>query len=211
MDAFAARPDSEDTQGLLARAGSGEAVAADELFARQRTELRAFVELHLDPRLRARVDPSDVVQEAQAVMAQRLPDFLTRRPMPFHLWGRKTAYERLLNVHRDHRASRRDVAREARSPDLSSLALAHSFVAAGPTPSEVASAREVAARVATAIEELADEDREILLMKHAEGLSYEEIACLLEITAAAARKRYGRALIRLQSTLSRHGILESES
>jgi DNA-directed RNA polymerase specialized sigma24 family protein len=55
---------------------------------------------------------------------------------------------------------------------------------------------------------LADADREILLMRHAEDLSYDEIACLLEIEQAAARKRYGRALIRLQKTLADHGQLE---
>ena len=45
-------------------------------------------------------------------------------------------------------------------------------------------------------------------MRHAEELSYEEIACLLEIAPAAARKRYGRALIRLQKALTDHGLLE---
>ena len=53
--------------------------------------------------IQARVDPSDVVQEAQAALARRLSDFLARRPMPFHLWARKTAYERLLNARRDQR------------------------------------------------------------------------------------------------------------
>jgi DNA-directed RNA polymerase specialized sigma24 family protein len=45
-------------------------------------------------------------------------------------------------------------------------------------------------------------------MRHAEELPYEEIACLLEIEPATARKRYGRALIRLQKVLSDHGLLE---
>ncbi len=205
------RPDSEHTRNLLDRAAAGEPAALNELLARHRSSLRAFVELHLDPRIRARVDSSDVVQEAQAEMARRLPEFLTRRPLPFHLWARKTAYERLLNARRDNRAARRDVTQEAALPDLSSLVLARSFLAAGPTPSEAAAAREMAQRVAAAVEELSGEDREILLLRHAEDLPYEEIGCLLEITAPAARKRYGRALIRLQSTLSRHGILEHES
>jgi RNA polymerase sigma-70 factor, ECF subfamily len=54
-------------------------------------------------------------------------------------------------------------------------------------------------------------DREVLLMRHAEELSYEEIGCLLEIQPAAARKRYGRALLRLRKVLSDHGLLESHS
>jgi DNA-directed RNA polymerase specialized sigma24 family protein len=46
-------------------------------------------------------------------------------------------------------------------------------------------------------------------MRHAEDLSYKEIACLLDVEPAAARKRYGRALIRLQKVLGDHGLLES--
>ncbi len=45
-------------------------------------------------------------------------------------------------------------------------------------------------------------------MRHAEEMSYEEIGCLLEIEPATARKRYGRALIRLQKILTDHGLLE---
>jgi hypothetical protein len=42
-----------------------------------------------DPRLRPRVDPSDVVQEAQLDAFRRLADYLQRRPVPFRLWLRK--------------------------------------------------------------------------------------------------------------------------
>src|SRR5262245_57742912 len=86
----AVRPDSEDTRGLLDRAIAGDPRAVGELLARQRPALRAFVELHLDPAVRPRVDASDVVQEAQADLARRLPAFLETRPMPFHLWAKKT-------------------------------------------------------------------------------------------------------------------------
>ena len=49
---------------------------------------------------------------------------------------------------------------------------------------------------------------QILLMRHAEDLTYDEIACLLSIEAATARKRYGRALIRLQKLLVEVNVLE---
>ena len=92
------------------------------------------------------MDPSDVVQEAQADLARRLPDFLARRPMPFHLWARKTAYERLLDAHRRHlRRARRAVGREAPWPTASSLAVARPLLARGPSPSQEAEAREFAA------------------------------------------------------------------
>jgi RNA polymerase sigma-70 factor, ECF subfamily len=122
---------------------------------------------------------------------------------------RRTAYERLLNLRRDHRwRARRSVDREVRWPAHSSLLLARPLVSGGPTPSQTLEAREFAERVSRAVGELAEADREILLMRHAEELSYDEIACLLDIEPAAARKRYGRALIRLQKVLTEHGVLE---
>ncbi|MBX9622314.1 MAG: sigma-70 family RNA polymerase sigma factor [Gemmataceae bacterium] len=201
------RPDSAETIGLLDRAAAGDPAAANELLARHRPSVRAFVDLHLGPDLRARVDASDVAQEALAELARRLPDYLARDPMPFHLWARKTAYERLLNARRAHRAAGRDVAREAAAPDHSSVALARTLLAPGPTPSEAAAGRELEGLAAAAVEGLAEADREILLLRHAEDLPYDEIGALLGIDPAAARKRYGRALVRLQQALADRGIL----
>src|SRR5262249_53457412 len=78
-------PDSEETRTLLAQIQDGNSQAFDRLLGHHRSTLRRFIELRLDTRLRARVDPSDVVQETQLEVFHRLPDYLRRRPMPFHL------------------------------------------------------------------------------------------------------------------------------
>ena len=202
------RPDSAETAALLERAGRGDRAALDELLARHRTPMRAFVEARLEPQLLARFDPSDVVQDAQMEVMRRMDDYLRRRPMPFHLWVRRTAYERLLNLRRNHRRARRSVEREVALPERSSLLLARPLLGGGPSPSQQLAAREQAERIAQAVARLDEADREILLMRHAEELPYEEIAHLLGIGAAAARKRYGRALIRLQKVLADDGLLE---
>jgi RNA polymerase sigma-70 factor (ECF subfamily) len=202
-------PDSARTSALLDQVEHGDGKALGQLLARYRPDLRAFVDFHLDPRLRSRIDPSDVVQDAQLEVVRRMSDYLQRRPMPFYLWVRKTAYQRLLNLHRDHcRRGRRALDREVSWPDRSSLLLARPLVKSGPSPSQDAEAREFAERVSRAVAELAEADRQVLLMRHAEDLSYKEIGCLLDIEPAAARKRYGRALIRLQKVLEDHGLLE---
>ena len=64
--------------------------------------------------------------------------------------------------------------------------------------------------VGEAIAELGEIDREILMMRSFEGRSYDEIACILEIEPAAARKRYGRALLRLRKTLNDRGLFEED-
>jgi RNA polymerase sigma-70 factor (ECF subfamily) len=94
-------------------------------------------------------------------------------------------------------------------PDRSSFLVARPLLAGGPSPSQQLEARELAQKLSRAVARLAEPDREILVMRHAEDLPFAEIACLLDIEPAAARKRFGRALIRLQKILIEEGILES--
>ncbi len=104
-----------------------------------------MIDLRLDSRLRARLDPSDVVQGTELEAFRRLPDYLRRRPMPFRLWLRKTAHERLAVVHRRHvQARRRSVGREVALPANSSLQLTRQLLASGTSPSEQLTRDELA-------------------------------------------------------------------
>jgi RNA polymerase sigma-70 factor (ECF subfamily) len=206
---FEVKPDSAQTCKLLEQVSHGNRQALDRLLARHQSDLEAFARIHLDAGLRTRVDPSDLVQDVQLETVERINDFLERQPMPFHLWIRKTAYQRLLHLRKQHRtAARRSVDREVPLPDRSSLLLARPLIAGGPSPSQQAESRELAERISAAVGELAEADRELLLMRHVQDMPYEEIALLLELEPATARKRYGRALIRLQTVLVKHGLLE---
>lgn len=203
------KPDSAHTARLLEAIQAGDPHAVEQLLARHHSDLIAFIECRVDPKTRARFGGSDVVQEAQMEVVRRMDDFLKRRPMPFHVWVRKTAYQRLLQLQRQHRwRARRTVDREIYLPPASSALLARPLLSKEPTPSERLVAREDAERVARAVAQLAQGDQEILLMRHIERLPYEEIACLLDIDPAAARKRYGRAILRLQRVLHEFGLLE---
>jgi RNA polymerase sigma-70 factor (ECF subfamily) len=206
------KPDSTETRALLEQVAQGDRQILGRLLQHYRPRLHAFIASRLDPRVRTRVDPSDVVQDVQLEVARRIDDYLERRPMPFHLWVRRTAYEKLLKVQRHHRRrARRSVNREVPLPDSSSLLLAKPLLAGGLSPSQQVAAKELADRVGHAVAELAETDREVLLMRHMEGLNYAEMACLLGIEADAVRKRYGRALLRLRKVLKNHGLLESSS
>jgi RNA polymerase sigma-70 factor, ECF subfamily len=99
-----------DTEELLDQAKAGDRTARQRLLMRHRDRLRQMVALRIDRRMAARVDPSDVVQEALAVAAQSLSDYLRDRPLPFYPWLRRFAWERLLQLHRHHlRTQRRSV------------------------------------------------------------------------------------------------------
>ncbi|MBW3540277.1 MAG: hypothetical protein KY476_08400 [Planctomycetes bacterium] len=84
---------------LIERAGRGEHQAVDELLATHRQRLRRMVAARMDPRLAARFDPSDVVQEALAHAARKLSDYLRTRPIPFYPWLRRLAWESMLELH----------------------------------------------------------------------------------------------------------------
>ena len=204
------KPDSAETSDLLEEVRHGQP-AFDRLFTRHRDALRTAVSLRFDPALRGRLDPSDVVQDTQLEAFRRLPEYLERQPMPFHLWLRKMAYERLIMMRRKHLgAACRAVGNELPLPEGSSVMLAKNLLAHDQSPSGQVVAAELAQRVRLALSQLPDIDREILLMRTFEMMPYEEIACVLEIESAAARKRYGRALMRLHGLLTAEGITGSK-
>jgi RNA polymerase sigma-70 factor (ECF subfamily) len=204
---------SDESGGLLRRALDGDAAAFDDLFGRHRPALRRAVARRLGPALRHRLDPSDVVQEAQVEALRRLDEFAGRRPMPFRSWLLRTALQRVGKLRRHASAARRDQARERplEAPD-DSAARSHAQpprAAAGPTPRPPAAARDAASRLHAMLARLPEPDRAILAMRTFEGLSYEEAAARLGIEPAAARKRYGRALLRLRTAMLAEGLTES--
>jgi RNA polymerase sigma-70 factor (ECF subfamily) len=206
-----AASDSVATERLLDRASAGDVHAFGLLFDRHRDYLCAVIARRLDPRVRQRVDASDVIQETQLEAFDRLADYLRRRPMPFGLWLLKTAHERLLKIHRFHMAAeRRSVRREVSLPDRSSLQLAQQLAASGLTASQHMSRREVAQRVREVLSELTEIDREIVLFRNFEGLSNSDVAAILDIEPDAAKKRYTRALIRLHRLMTERGLRSSQ-
>ncbi len=205
--------EADETQELLLRIQGGDPQAFDELFARHRAEVHQAVARRLEPSLRSRMDPSDVVQEAQLDAVERLTDFIERRPMPFRLWILRTAFQRLLKLRRQATAARRDIGRDRRlteadssSPRPGRTDLIH---AAALTPSQQAAARDTARRLHAVLDRLPEPDRAILKVRAFEGLSYEEAGERLNIEPATAQKRYGRALLRLRVLLLAEGLTES--
>jgi len=161
--------------------------------------------------MRGRVDPSDVVQEAQLEASRRLADYLQQPPLPFRLWLRQLAYDKLLMLRRQHvGAARRAVEREVALPDRSSVLLAQQLLAAGSTPSQQVIKREFVRRVREAVSQLPDGDREVLVLRNLEGLSNKESAQVLNMDPATTSRRYGRAVLRLREILVQSGLMESE-
>src|SRR5262249_39339871 len=98
-------PDSSDE--LLRRAGAGDPHALAELFTRYRDRLRRMVRLRMDRRLRGRVDPYDVLQEAQVEILRRVAEYAADPRLPPFLWIRLITGQRLSALHRRHLGAQR--------------------------------------------------------------------------------------------------------
>lgn len=197
---------SPDAEVLLERAAAGDADARAQLLDLHRHRLRQAVAYRIDRRLAARLDASDVVQEALAEAAAKLSDYLRDRPMPFYPWLRHLAWSRLIDLHRRHViAQRRTVTREEHAspalPDESAFELAGRLVARDTSPSHGVLRDELQRRVQSALQEIGPRDREVLVLRHLEHLSTAEIADVLGITVGAVKVRHLRALKRLGDVL----------
>ena len=193
---------------LIDRLRAGERQALGELFERYRERLRRMVELRMDPRLRTRLDASDVLQEAYLDLAGDLDAYRSDPKLQPLLWMRLHVGRRLGMLHRRHLGAQlRDAGleislyREA-LPQASSAALASMLLGRHTSPTQAAQRAERMLRIQEALNTLDPIDREVLALKHFEELSRSETAEVLGISPEAAAKRYFRALKRLKEVLA---------
>jgi RNA polymerase sigma-70 factor (ECF subfamily) len=205
---MSARP--PDTDDLVRRSAAGDDTARQDLLARHWGRLHRMIGVRLDRRLQARLNPSDVVQEVLLEAHGKLDDYLREPPLPFYLWLRQIAWQRLLKIHQHHHAGKRRPTREGppvlELSDESVANLAERLGAAsGTSPSRHAVREELRLRVRRALGRLGERDREVLVLRYLEQMALAEIAAVLGITEGAAKARHARALLRLQEFLSDEG------
>ncbi|ADB18698.1 RNA polymerase, sigma-24 subunit, ECF subfamily [Pirellula staleyi DSM 6068] len=200
-------PETEQTQQLLDGVKQGDADAVNRLMERHRDSLRRLVQMRLDQKIQRRVDVSDVVQDVLVEANRRIKDYLNNPVMSFHLWLRQIAKDRIIDAHRRHRGSaKRSVDRERpiqvpAGDDRSTMELAAQICDRQLTPAAAATQHEMAQVVEQAIAKLGDQDCEIIVMRHYEQLSNQEIAQALGLSEPAASMRYLRAVRRLREMM----------
>ena len=200
-------PEGDQTQDLLKDVENGDPSAVNRLLDRHREAVRRMVHMRLDQAVARRVDASDVVQDVLLEASQRLSDYIRSPSMPFHLWLRQLAKDRIIDMHRRHRAAqRRSVDRERNissfaSDDQSAADLAALLRDAELTPAASALRKEMEERFVLALDQLDESDREIVIMRHFEHLGNGEVAEALGLSAPAAGMRYLRAIRRLRELL----------
>ena len=201
-------PEAEKTHELLDLVRDGDESATGRLLQRHREALRRMADMRLDPKIRQRVDASDIIQDVMIEANRRLQTYLENPIMPFHLWLRQIATDRLIDAHRRHRVSKKRSVDLEQAPVVASN-LDHSTIQFGPvitdgelTPAAAAIQAEMQRTFEEAIEEMDETDQEIIVMRHFEKLSNQEVAQVLELSEPAASMRYLRAVRRLRNKLS---------
>jgi RNA polymerase sigma-70 factor (ECF subfamily) len=201
-----------DTTGvpalLLDGLKRGDRQALAELFSTHRQRLWRTVHFRLDPRLRSRVDPDDVLQEAYLWAADHVEYFKGDSVTSFYVWLRLIVMQTITVVYRRHLGVQmRDAEREIPIdggcwPQPTSSSLAVQLSGRLTSPSEAAIREETAEQLRQVLEQMDPIDREVLALRHFEQMTNGEVAETLKIQEKAASIRYVRAVRRLKDILS---------
>ena len=172
---------------------------------RFRPWLVLLARMQLAGRLGAKLDASDVAQQALLEACRALPQFRGSTEAELIAWLRSILAGVLAHEVRRYAATQaRDLAREV-SLDAelaaSSCRLAHVLADSGPSPSAEAVRHEQAVRLANALARLPDDYREVIVLRNLEGLSHEDVAARMGRAVGAVRMLWMRALSRLRREL----------
>jgi RNA polymerase sigma-70 factor (ECF subfamily) len=194
-----------DPDQLLRRARAGDVPALGPLLERYRAYLVVLARVQIGRRLQGKVDADDVVQEAFLGAYRDFPQFRGATEKEFLAWLRQVLASLLANLVRHyHGTQRRDVRLErqlAVELEQSSQALDRGLVAAQSSPSEQAVRREQSVLLAEALARLPDDLRDLLILRHLEGLTFPEVARRLGRTVDSVKKQWPRALATLRRLL----------
>jgi RNA polymerase sigma-70 factor, ECF subfamily len=190
------------------QAGWPEDTELGVLLAAHQDQLVRIIKLRLDRRLQGRLDPTDVVQEAFLEASCRIEQYREDPAVPFFIWLRFLALQKLAQLHRQHLGVQaRDAGREislwhGSLPDVETAALAAHLIGQLTSPSRAAIRAEAKLRLEEALSRMEPIDREVLALRHFEQLSNGETARVLGIQESAACNRHIRALQRLRKLLT---------
>ena len=211
------RPQHDPTD-LQRRLTGGDKQALATLFSVHRESLRKMVQFRLDNRLRHRVDADDILQEAFLAAEQRIGSYRDDSERSVFVWLRLIVGQTLIDVHRRHLGTKmRDANQEVSlrhngSPMASSATLSGHLLGHLTSPSQAAIRAEVVGLLEEVLNNMDDLDKEVLMLRHFEELTNNEVAEILGIQKSAASNRYVRALQRLKGILTGvPGILDDDS
>jgi len=197
--------DAPAVEDLLVRARQGETEPLGQLLQLYRNYLTILAATQLDGRLRRRMNPSDLVQEAMLAAHCDFGKFRGATEREFLAWLRQILINCLHHAVDTHvRAKRRDVRREisveqtGESLDRSAADLAQLLADRGPSPSASVQQRERAVAFADQLAKLRPDYRDVIVLRNLQGLSFEEVADRMNRKPGTVRMLWLRAIEKLK-------------
>jgi RNA polymerase sigma-70 factor (ECF subfamily) len=190
-----------DLRYLIERARREEPGALDRLLETYRNYLRLLARTGLDASLQGKADPSDLVQDALLRASQNFGQFRGAGDAELAGWLRQILAHCLANFVRHFRTGGRRIGREQSLDQLlnrSSEAMEQILATNGNSPSSSAERRDLGVVLSDALAQLSEDQREVIVLFHLEGLPWEEVARRMERTIGAVRKLWARALKQLR-------------
>ncbi len=196
---------TEDPEVLLQEAQAGNSATLGQLLEGYRRYLALLARVQIGQRLQGKVDASDLVQETFLEAHRNFPRFQGSSEGQFVAWLRQILATTLADLLRRYLGTQgRDVRLEREIGDAfdrSSVLLGGGLAAPQPSPSQQASRREQAVLLANALDELPEDYREVLVLRHLEGLSFPEVAQRMGRSLDSVQKLWMRGLARLRQIM----------
>lgn len=194
-----------NVEQLLALARAGDGAALGRLLGLYGDYLSLLARLQIGRRLQGKVDAADLVQDTFLEAHRHFGQFRGTTEAELVCWLRQILAGLLANLVRKFCGTqRRDVRLErelAQELDHSSRALDQSLIAPQSTPSQQAVRREQAVLLADALQRLPDDYREVIILRHLEGLSFAEISRRMGRSVDSVKNLWARALAQLRRVL----------
>lgn len=205
-------PEGERVAGLLRAARAGDAAARQRLFEAGRSYLTVAAGYHLQRRLRAKVDVSDIVQEALLEAHGGFDRFAGATAGEWLAWLRRIAARNALDAAKRWRGTaKRDATREVPLDGDAAGSGRIDPVSPISSPSQRVLRGEREMLLAEAIAALPQDQRTVILLRNVERLPFEAVAERMGRSAGACRMLWMRALEGLRAGLGeaeggeRHG------
>lgn len=194
--------------GLLSAARAGDRESLGQLLQLYSNYLNLFAATKIRDDLRCKFSPSDVVQETFFLAHRDFEQFRGQTEREFAAWLRQILINSLARLVRRHvLAEKRDFRREVSinrlgdSVERSALRLESALIDRGVSPSAYARRRETDRILADRLADLPDDYRQVLVLRHVEGLSFEEVAKQMDRSSGAVRMLWLRAIRQLRQLL----------
>ena len=206
---------SQTTTGrLLDAARDGKDESLGRLLQLYCNYLKLLATAQLDQKLRSRMSPSDVVQETLFEAHRDFGQFRGTSEGEFLAWLRRILVNNLARVVERHvLAEKRDVRREISMDEIgvslerSTARLVAVLADDGTSPSSDAQRHEHTIALADELARLPADYREVIVLRHLEGLSFRDVAERMERSSGAVRMLWMRAIAQLRQQLASRGLL----